>query len=148
MSQKYCFIREIDAQYRSKRYDAELKKLDNPVKVASLYREIYGVPSREKVAAFYLNNKNEVVGHYLIGAGSVSVSIVHPREVFQGALLANASGIVLSHNHPSGILTPSAEDIQTTKRIEDGCRIMGFTFIDHVIVTEGGYCSIREEGFV
>lgn len=98
----------------------------------------------EHFVALHLNTRNEVQGFQVISHGTVSSSLVHPREVFKAALLSNAYCIVVAHNHPSGSTTPSQEDIQTTKQLVAAGHILGVNVIDHLIVSYRSVFSIRE----
>ena len=79
--------------------------------------------------------------------GELTSTLVHPREVFKSAVLSSAAGIVLLHNHPSGNLTPSEEDIKTTERIAVCGRVLGIPVVDHIICAEHGYISMRSYGY-
>lgn len=94
-----------------------------------------------------LNAKNKIVGIHTISIGSLSSSIVHPREVFKAAMLNNAASIILAHNHPSGDPEPSREDIETTRRLINAGEIMGIKVLDHVIIGER-YLSMKERGLI
>lgn len=102
--------------------------------------------SAERFGILTLNTKNKIVGIHILFIGSLNCSIVHPREVFQAALLNNARSIIAFHNHPSGDPTPSREDIEVTKRLVEAGRIMGIEVLDHVIVGDGKYVSLQEKG--
>lgn len=100
-----------------------------------------------------LNTKNRIVGVHMIFKGSLNASIVHPREVFQHALLNNAASIICFHNHPSGDPTPSREDIEVTKRLVECGKIMGIEVLDHLITGDGmngnnRYVSLKEKGYL
>lgn len=99
----------------------------------------------ERLLVVYLNLSMEVAGVEVIGQGGVSQVTSHPREVFQGALAANAHGIVMGHNHPSGDPTPSSADRETTERMVRAGHLIGIPVLDHVVVTPQGDCaSIRD----
>ncbi len=91
-----------------------------------------------------LNAKNKIVGVHTISIGSLTASIVHPREVFKAAILNNASGIICLHNHPSGDPEPSREDVEITKRLVKAGEIIGIKVLDHVIIGEQKYSSMKE----
>lgn len=93
--------------------------------------------AREHVAAFYLDPKGYPVGYSLISVGTVSSSLVHPREVFAPALFACASAVVVAHNHPTGDPTPSPEDCAITRRLAEAGRILGVEVLDHVVIGNG-----------
>jgi len=96
----------------------------------------------------YLNTKNRILGIEVVSIGILNSSICHPREVFKGAILASAKSIILAHNHPSGDPEPSDDDITLTKRTENAGRIIGIELLDHIIIGDGSYISLRERGLV
>jgi len=98
----------------------------------------------EHFCIFCLNTKNKIVGVHTISIGSLTASIVHPREVFKAAMLNNASRIICLHNHPSGDPEPSREDIEITKRLVEAGKIIGIEVLDHVIIGEQNYLSMKE----
>ncbi len=100
---------------------------------------------REMCIALLLDSKNRVTAIHTISIGSLNASIVHPREVFKAAIVANASAIVLAHNHPSGDTTPSREDIELTKRMKEAADILGIRLLDHIIIGNG-YYSFADRG--
>lgn len=104
--------------------------------------------SEEYMYMLCLNNKNRVTGVFEVSHGNVNSSIVCPREVFQKALLANAVGIILMHNHPSGDPSPSNEDITVTKRLIDAGNILGLKVLDHLIIGDRRYVSLKEKGYL
>ena len=105
--------------------------------------------TQEHFIMLSLNTKNKVVGVHTIFIGSVNASIVSPREVFQRALLNNAVGIIVAHNHPSGNPTPSTQDIDVTKRLVEAGQIVGIDILDHLIIgDEGRYTSLKEKGYI
>ena len=95
-----------------------------------------------------LNTKNIVTGYFEVHRGTINTSLVHPREVFKRALLNNASNIMVAHNHPSGDPNPSKEDIQITERLKEAGNLLGINLIDHIIVGEDKYISLKEKGFL
>lgn len=100
--------------------------------------------SEEYFIAFHLTARNEVCNYQVISHGSLSASLVHPREVFKGALIANSHAIIVAHNHPGGSLTPSREDLETTETLIKAGDLMGIKVIDHIIVSSNGLYSLRE----
>ena len=109
--------------------------------------EIYD-PDKEMLWAFLLDTKNNLKHVDLITIGLASESLIHPREVFRKAVAVAASAIVLCHNHPTGDTTPSAEDIRVTRQMIDASKILQIQILDHVIVSESSYTSLRESGLV
>jgi len=100
--------------------------------------------AEEHFVAFHLNAKFEVIGHQIVSHGTLSASLVHPREVFKAALLSNSYALIVAHNHPAGSLTPSSEDIETTKTLIRAGKLLGVSVVDHIIVSSNGHRSIRE----
>ena len=93
-----------------------------------------------------LNIKNIVTGYFEVHRGTINTSLAHPREVFKRALLNNASDIIVAHNHPSGDPNPSKEDIQITERLKEAGNLLGINLLDHIIVGEDKYISLKEKG--
>jgi DNA repair protein RadC len=102
----------------------------------------------ERFGILSLNTKNELAGVHVLTIGTLNSVVVHPREIYQAAILNNAASIILFHNHPSGNPEPSKEDIQLTQRIELAGDLMGITMLDHIIIGHESFCSLREEGFL
>ena len=105
---------------------------------------------REHFVVLLLNRKNQVVGLHTVSIGSVTASIVHPREVFKVAILANSTAIICGHNHPSGDPTPSTEDKALTSRLVEAGKLLGIDVLDYVIVGDGSqrYFSFADEGLL
>jgi DNA repair protein RadC len=102
--------------------------------------------SEEKFIALHLNAMNEVMGYRTVSHGTLSSSLVHPREVFKAAILDNAFGLIVAHNHPAGSRKPSIEDRMTTKQLIASGKLLGVPVIDHLIITPAGdWTSVREE---
>jgi DNA repair protein RadC len=104
--------------------------------------------SQEHFVCIYLNTKNQILHKQTIFIGSLNASIVHPREVFKEALRRSAASIICLHNHPSGDPTPSREDIEVTKRLVECGRIMGIEVLDHLVIGEKKYISLKEKGYL
>ncbi|MHB8170641.1 MAG: RadC family protein [Thermincolia bacterium] len=101
---------------------------------------------REHFRVILLNTKNHVLSIEDVSVGSLSSSIVHPREVFKNPIRKSAAAIILLHNHPSGDPTPSREDVEVTKRLEEAGRILGIEILDHLIIGDNRFCSLKELG--
>ncbi len=104
--------------------------------------------SQEHFVCLYLNIKNQVIHQQTIFIGSLNASIVHPREVFKEALRRSAASIICFHNHPSGDPSPSKEDIAVTKRLAECGKIMGIEILDHLIIGEKKFVSLRQKGYL
>lgn len=103
---------------------------------------------KEVFMAILLNSRYKLIRSITISTGTVDKTIIHPREIFKEAFLASASFIILAHNHPSGDITPSKEDIQITKRLLEVGKIMGVEILDHVIISKNYYFSFKEKGLI
>ena len=101
---------------------------------------------KEYFLALYLDGANHLIQTKVITIGILNQSLVHPREVFSYAIEKRCASIIVAHNHPSGILEASNEDINVTKRLKDSGKILGIELLDHLIITNNGYLSLKEEG--
>ena len=101
---------------------------------------------REHFLMLPLDGRNRVLGFEIVSVGTLTASLVHPREVFKTAILANAAAIIVAHNHPSGDPTPSAEDRAITQRLKDAGELLGIRLLDHVVLGERGYWSFADQG--
>lgn len=101
---------------------------------------------KEYFVVFYLDSRHRVLAQETISVGTVDASLVHPREVFEPAIKHLASQIILAHNHPSGQLEPSTEDLLVTDRLARAGQLLGIEVLDHVIVSEANYLSLKESG--
>ena len=98
---------------------------------------------REHFVVFYLDTQNVVIDRQTISIGTLDSSLVHPREVFEPAIAKHSAGIIIVHNHPSGITTPSVDDIAITKRLVEAGLLLGIRVLDHVIITSKDYVSFE-----
>lgn len=144
--EEFLKVREVKVKYTGK--PKKMDKVNSPESVLRLLGPILKNETKEHFFVIFLNNKNEIHGWQRISTGTVSESMVHPREVFQGALLTNASSILVMHNHPSGDLKPSHEDTKTTKRLVEAGLILGIPVLDHIIISDGKYMSFKEDGLI
>ncbi|MEH7390002.1 RadC family protein [Bacillus sp. JJ1474] len=104
--------------------------------------------SQEHFVCLYLNTKNQVLHKQTVFIGSLNASIVHPREVFKEAFRRSAASIICAHNHPSGDPAPSREDIEVTKRLSECGKIIGIEVLDHLIIGENKFVSLKEKGYL
>ncbi len=102
---------------------------------------------RERVLTLILNNKHILLGIEEVSVGSLTASIVHPREVFKAIILANAAAFIVAHNHPSGDPTPSKEDIDITRRLREIADLMAIRLLDHIVIGKGRYVSFVDDGY-
>ena len=101
---------------------------------------------KEQFIGLLLDGKNRLIRHVRISEGSLTSSVVHPREAFLPAIRASAASVIFAHNHPSGDPTPSSEDIAVTGQLREAGRILGINVLDHLIIGDGVYRSLAEEG--
>jgi len=113
-------------------------------------KAVAGLSSKkqEHLLVISLNGAAEVTKVKTITIGLLNHSLVHPREVFRDAIIDNAHSIIVVHNHPSGNLEPSSQDIEITKQLSQSGEIIGIKVLDHVIISKKGICSLRECGYV
>ncbi|MCG2686594.1 DNA repair protein RadC [Candidatus Parcubacteria bacterium] len=121
------------------------KELNTPQMLFEFLREKIGKEKKEHFAILFFDTRNKLIVNN-VSVGSLNASIVHPREVFNDAVLKNASYIIVAHNHPSGDPMPSEEDIVTTKRLVEAGKILGISVQDHMIVSKNNYYSFAEKG--
>ena len=129
-------------------YDYDEKKLTNPQAVADLLNEIFDMENLcdEHFVMLALSSKLRVVGAFDIHTGTLNSSAVSIRSIFSRAILCNANSIIVAHNHPSGIVKPSHEDISITRRIKEASEILDIKLQDHIIIGEDDYYSFENEG--
>ena len=104
--------------------------------------------SKEHFVCLFLNTKNHIIAQETLSVGSLNASIVHPREVFRAAIKCSSASIVCAHNHPSGDPTPSPEDIRMTRRLCEAGEIVGIDVLDHVVIGDGQFVSLKEQGLM
>ena len=120
-------------------------KLNNALSIYDYFSQILADKKQEYFYAVYLDTKGNYLGKKCLFVGTINNSLVHPREIFKEAYLLSANGIICVHNHPSGDVAPSREDINITKRIKEIGIIHGINVIDHVIIGNDSYYSFYEE---
>ena len=123
---------------------------DTASKAAALFWPLIGGKDREHFAVLMVDARSKPIGLSVVSIGTVSASLVHPRELFKPAILAGAAAIVVAHNHPSGEVTPSPEDKDATRRIVRAGELLGVPCLDHVIlgVEQGEKFSFKEAGII
>lgn len=104
--------------------------------------------TEENLILLCLNTKNRIIHSRTISIGTINSSLVHPREIFAPAIKVHAASIIVAHNHPSGQADPSAEDISITTRLKECGKLIGIDLIDHVIIGDGKYVSLKERGII
>ena len=127
--------------------DQKAIKITSPedaVKVLSFIRN----KKREYFVALYLDAENKLITQKIISIGSLDASIVHPREVFYPAIKYRAASVIIAHNHPSGNLEPSENDLKVSKKLAKAGKILGIQLIDHLVITRDSFFSLRKKGLI
>jgi len=132
-------IKEVTEEYVT-------KTISNTQTVYALFSFLQQ-ETKEHFIALHLDTKNRILCIDRVSAGTMTGSLIHPREVFKTALLSSAASLLLIHNHPSGDPTPSREDISITEKLKEAGEIMGIAVLDHVIIGDG-YVSLKEKGYL
>lgn len=122
------------------------RQISHPEDAVILIQEFLEDADREMMILICLNRKGEPTTLQTISIGTLSSSLVHPREVYKTAILSNAASIIIAHNHPSGSPIPSQEDIEITKRIRQAGELLGIELIDHIIIASNGHYSMKGRG--
>lgn len=122
--------------------------IGGPQDVSNLLMPELRYQKKEHLKSILLNTKNKVLAIKTVSVGDLSSSIVHPREVYKDAVIASAASIIVAHNHPSGDPTPSAEDVAVTKRLIQSGEIMGIDLLDHIVLGDGTFVSLKERGLI
>lgn len=120
----------------------------SPQDAADLMMARLRYESREHFMVLLLSTKNHVIATSVISVGSLNASIVHPRELFREAICYSAAAVILIHNHPSGDPAPSQEDIVLTKKLVEAGQLLDITVLDHVIIGDNRYVSLKEKGII
>ncbi|QNK57434.1 RadC family protein [Paenibacillus sp. PAMC21692] len=120
----------------------------SPKDAADLFRQFIGDCDRESFYILCLNTKNEPTALHQVSTGTLNASLVHPRETFKLAILANSVAIIACHNHPSGQPDPSPEDVELTERLRDSGSLLGIDLLDHIILGDGNFVSMKERGMM
>jgi len=133
---RVCLVRENTGD--------EIIKINNESAVYELVKDELGGSDREILLSVMLTVKNDLIGVETVSIGSIISANIAPRDVFKSAILANAVAIIVCHNHPSGSLIPSDSDIALTKQIVEAGELLGIKVLDHLIVSNKGYKSMRD----
>lgn len=123
-------------------------KIEHPIHAYHLIRDALAKEKRELFVIIMLDAKGYVITQHTVAIGTLTESVVHPREVFYPAIRHKAVSVILAHNHPSGDLTPSKDDLNITKDLIATGRLVGIPINDHIIVSERGFLSMRQRGDV
>ncbi|MBW5447859.1 DNA repair protein RadC [Cohnella sp. CFH 77786] len=124
----------------------EAAAIASPQDAADLLMEELRRLREEHFVVLFLNTKNRVIGRQTLSIGSLNASIVHPREVFRAAIRRSSASILCAHNHPSGDPTPSSEDVQLTRRLAQAGEVVGIELLDHIVIGDNRFISLKELG--
>mgnify|MGYP000870742256 FL=1 len=133
---------------RLSQQDSQVVRVKSPQDVAAWVMEDLRYLQHEQFRILLLNTKNVIIACEEVSRGSLNSSIVHPREVFARAIRRSAAAVILVHNHPSGDPTPSQEDINITRRLVEVGRLVGIEVLDHLVIGDGVFASLKEKGYV
>ena len=133
---RVCLIREGTSD--------EVIKICIPADAYELVKDELAGSDREMLLSIMLTVKNDLIGVETVSIGSITASTTTPRDIFKSAILANAVAIIVCHNHPSGELVPSDADIVITKQLTAAGELLGIKVLDHLIVSNKGYKSLRD----
>ncbi|MFB2516215.1 JAB domain-containing protein [Lysinibacillus sp. OTC-L20] len=133
-------VKEASMLYKNRR-------IRSPQDCYEVFKEFLGEVDREYFVVMCLDVKNQPTNITVAHIGSLNLSIVHPREVLKTAILSNAASIICCHSHPSGDPTPSPEDIEVTKRLIEEGLIVGVEMLDHIVLGDDSYVSMKESGY-
>lgn len=126
----------------------EARIIRSPRDAADLVMEELRYLQKEHFVCLFLNTKNHIIAQETLSVGSLNASIVHPREVFRAAMKCSSASIVCVHNHPSGDPTPSPEDVNMTERLCRAGEIVGIDVLDHIVIGDGSFVSLKEQGLM
>ncbi|MDL4841668.1 RadC family protein [Aquibacillus rhizosphaerae] len=139
----------IELGKRMQKYKPQEKYvIRSPEDGADYVMEEMRVLKQEHFVVLFLNTKNQVLHRQTIFIGSLNASIVHPREVFREAVKRSAASIICAHNHPSGDPSPSQEDIHVTKRLSECGKMIGIELLDHLVIGDHKFVSLKEKGYL
>ncbi len=126
----------------------DAQTIRSPQDAADLLMEQLRYLQKEHFVCLFLNTKNHIIAQETLSIGSLNASIVHPREVFRAAIKCSSASVVCAHNHPSGDPTPSPEDIRMTERLCQAGDIVGIDVLDHIVIGDGIFVSLKEQGLM
>ena len=144
--EKIMMINELSRRWNTTQNS--VKVIHGPEDVAHYLMPRYRNETKEHFVLVLLNTKNHIIATPVVSIGSLTASVVHPREVFKEAILYSAASMILVHNHPSGDPSPSREDIAVTERLVKGGKILDIPVLDHVILGRFHFASLKEKGLM
>jgi DNA repair protein RadC len=139
-------IKEVQIKYKTQQRNPETRTISNSRDVFEVFRPLLISERVEIFVSIMLNSKNRIMSYEIVSRGSLSTSVVHPREVFSTPVRLQAAGLIFLHNHPSGDPAPSMEDQQCTIRLVEAGKLLGINVLDHIVFGETDYYSFAENG--
>ncbi len=130
------------------RITTDTKTISSPRDAFEILMSEIGSADREIFLTLLLDTRHRVIGVHQVSVGSLNASVVHPRETFKAAMLANAAAMILAHCHPSGDPEPSAEDLAVTARLHQAGELLGLPILDHLIIGHDRFVSLKEQGLL
>jgi DNA repair protein RadC len=144
-------VTEVQLVYKTKVKPSDRFKIEDSKSAFRLLQQIWNEDNtelREEFKIVLLNRAHKVLGFFNVSTGGVAGTVADPKLIFASALKAMASGIILAHNHPSGNLTPSQADLDLTKKLKEGGKLLEIQILDHIIVTTDSYYSFADDGML
>ncbi len=144
-------VAEIQLSYKSNVKPSLRPKITSSRDAHEVLKQVWNdslIELCEQFKVLFTNRANKVLGVFEVSTGGIAGTVADPKLIFVAALKAGATGIILSHNHPSGNLTPSHADIELTKKIKEGGRLLEIQLLDHLILTSESYFSFADEGLI
>jgi DNA repair protein RadC len=146
------FVREVKMTYLDNPNPPEslrkAEKFMGPEIAATFVRSLLAGETQECFVVVCLNSQNKPIAYRIVTKGTVNCTLAHPREIFQTAIATLSAAIVVAHNHPTGTLEPSREDMELTRQLVESGKILGIPVHDHIIVTDDSYTSLMERGLL
>lgn len=137
----------ISEHYAKKKIPRKIS-LSSPQEVVNYLKERLGREKKEHFLVLLLDSKNYMIRCNEVSVGTLNASLVHPREVFEPAIRSSAASVIVAHNHPSGDIKPSHEDLLITKKLVDSGKLLDIHVLDHIIVTKDSYSSLKEQSLI
>lgn len=142
---------ELEIKVKRKKGDGVIYKVSNSDDAAKYFRTIFDADTilwKEESAMIVLNYANEIIGSFKVSSGGTTATVVDSKVIFIAALNAVGHSVILAHNHPSGQLKPSEQDIKLTRDLVQGGNIIGIRVLDHIILTDKSHTSMADEGYI